>query len=921
VSSSPENPRNPNERGAEQDRSSRVDEPDETLAQVPGLPRRVRSGEDTPAEEPGAPGSTVAHYRILEVLGGGAMGTVYKAEDTRLRRTVALKFLPHELTRDPVAKALFLQEAQAASALDHPNICTIHEVGETGDGHLYLAMTAYDGETVKARIARGPLPIAEAVEIACQAAQGLAKAHREGIVHRDVKPANLMVTGDGRVKILDFGVAKLRGATGVKEMGSFFGTPAYMSPEQARGEDVDSRSDVFSLGVVLYEMLAGTRPFRSGEGVTSALRSLLEDRPAPLRSLRPEVPPELERAIARMLAKPRAERCSTAAEALSDLAAVQRALAETPPPPRAPGRRVWLGAALIPVLAFAAWLALRPRSEPPPVQPVFTRLTEAEGSETHPSLAPDGLSFAYTKSVDGQKDVFLRKLDGSAATNLTEGAPADDSQPAISPDGRWIAFRSERDGGGIYVVSIEGGRARRISDLGNSPAWSPDGRELAVATEGIVDPTIRKADSEIWRVDVATGRRRLVVKDDSVQPSWSPNGWRIAYWGLPRDGAQRILWTVSANSDAAKPLKALDDGHLNWNPVWSPDGRWLYFGSDRSGSLNLWRLPIDEKTGKVRGEPEPVTTPATTSGFWSLSRDGSRILYAANEGKSILERFPFDPGRLQVTGIASGITRGSQVIRSCDVSRDGRRVAFHASLPRDELFVMSADGSGLRQLTDDLYKDRQPFWSPDGRLLLFYSNRRGSYEAWILGVDLGGGGEPEPVLPPGGPQATFPVWSPDGRKIALTYGKGAAIVDLAQPLATRRAQPLPPAKDLGESFYPSSWSPDGEHLAGNVVLIDGPLLEGIGVYSVRSRTYLRWTGRGVNPVWLRDGRRLLYSDAGKILAFDTLTNEVREVLAPPQHSAYTAPSTGPGDRTLFAVRAMDEGDIWLLTLGGDRQGS
>ncbi|MFP5287999.1 MAG: serine/threonine-protein kinase, partial [Thermoanaerobaculia bacterium] len=332
-------------------------ETDATLVQVPGLrsarpaPETGPGGTgsegagDTPAEPPhlaDLPGSTIAQYRILEPLGGGAMGTVYRAEDTRLRRQVALKFLPGELTRDPVAKARFLQEAQAASALDHPNICTVHEVGETGDGHLYLAMAAYDGETVKERIARGPLSVDEALDIACQAAQGLAKAHREGIVHRDVKPANLMVTRDGMVKILDFGVAKLRGAAGINVVGSFLGTPAYMSPEQARGEEVDPRSDVFSLGVVLYEMLAGARPFRSGEGVTSALRSLLEDKPAPLHGAGadagPGIPAELERVVLRMLAKPPAERFPTAAEVAAELTAIQKSLAAEPAPLRAAGR-------------------------------------------------------------------------------------------------------------------------------------------------------------------------------------------------------------------------------------------------------------------------------------------------------------------------------------------------------------------------------------------------------------------------------------------------------------------------------------------------------------------------------------------------------------------------------------------------------
>ena len=900
-------------------------ETDATLVQVPGL-RAARSAPEPGSDEAvqgaaGPPylaaltGGTIAQYRILEPLGGGAMGTVYQAEDTRLRRRVALKFLPDELTRDPVAKARFLQEAQAASALDHPNICTVHEVGETEDGHLYLAMAAYDGETVKERIARIPLSIHEALDIACQAAQGLAKAHREGIVHRDVKPANLMVTRDGMVKILDFGVAKLRGAAGINVVGSFLGTPAYMSPEQARGEEVDPRSDVFSLGVVLYEMLAGARPFRSGEGVTSALRSLLEDKPAPLRSVRPEVPEELERVTGRMLAKLPADRHPTAAEVAGELAAIQRSLAAEPAPRQATGRRTWVAAAALAGVLVLAAVALLRRPEPAPLQPVFSRVTEEEGREVYPSLAPDGSFFVYAKAdPSGQKDVLLQRIgaDGEPL-NVTAGSAADDSQPAISPDGRWIAFRSERSSGGIYVVSVEGGRARRISDVGYNPVWSPDGREIAVGTEGIIDPAVRKARSAILRVDVATGRSRTLVEDDGVQPSWSPNGWRIAYWGLPAGSARRVLWTVPA--DGGEPRKVLDDAFLNWNPVWSPDGSWLYFGSDRSGSLNLWRLELDERSGEVRGDPEPVMTPSTASGFWSLSRDGSRLLYASNESKSNVERFPFDPGQLQVTGRQEAVTRGSHRVRSCAVSPDGLRIALHASLPREELFIARIDGSGMRQLTDDPHNDRQPDWSPDGRRLLYYSNRGGSYEAWVFNLESAA---TERVLPPGLGPVTFPVWSPDGRRVACTHGRTAAMVDLTQPLPLRRVEPLPPAAAIGEAFYPSSWSADGERLAGNMARLDGSLAEGIGLHLVGSRTYLRWTTSGLNPVWLHDGRRLLYIDAGRVLSFDTLTNESRDVLVPSPHSAYEWVTTSPDDRSLFAVRAVDEGDIWLLTLRNQR---
>jgi Tol biopolymer transport system component len=664
-------------------------------------------------------------------------------------------------------------------------------------------------------------------------------------------------------------------------------------------------------------MLAGVRPFKGGDDLTTVLRSLLEDRPEPLSRLRSDdlhpVPPELERIVSRMLARSPAERYPSAAEALADLTALQAPAAE------ASRRRVWpwiAGLAAAAALSLGGYLALNRPAEP--VQATFRRVTDQEGRETYPSLSPDGRSVAYVGSVGGQTDIFLQALDNGEPVNLTEDSPDDDTQPAFSPDGRWIAFRSERDGGGIWLLPSNGrGGARRVADLGYNPAWSPDGRELAVATEGIVEPAMRRMSSQIWRIDLATGRRQeLVEKEDGVQPSWSPSGLRIAYWGLPADSARRILFTIAAGG--GNPVPILDDGHLNWNPVWSPDGHYLYFGSDRGGSLNLWRLPVDEATGKKLGEPEPVTTPAMGSGFWSLSRDGRRIVYAANESKANVARIPFDPATLRVTGPEASVTRGSHMIRSCDVSPDGRWLAFHSVIPREDLFVMRTDGRGLRQITDDPDKDRHPFWSPDGRRLLFYSNRGGDYGAWIVGVD---GGRPEPVLPAGARPLTFPVWAPDGRRIAGTYDNLPVVIDLGEPLRARRPQFLPPARAQGESFYPTSWSRDGERMAGNISRLDGSMQDGIGVYSVRSRTYERWTSRGTSPVWLHDDRRLLYIEAGKILAFDSQTFETREVLAPPPSSAYMYVSASPDGGSLFAVRAVDEGDIWLLNQGGENQGS
>jgi serine/threonine-protein kinase len=276
-------------------------------------------------------GQTVSHYEILEKLGAGGMGVVYKARDLKLDRIVALKFLPGYLgdeESDRVAHERFVQEAKAASALDHPHIANIHEIDETEDGQTFIVMSYYEGETLKKRIARGPLPIKESVDLVCQIAEGLAKAHGRGIVHRDIKPANVMVTSDGLVKIIDFGLAKLGDATRITKRGTAVGTMAYMSPEQAKGDAIDSRTDIWSLGVVLYEMLTGELPF-GGDSDAAVLQGILNRSPRPVIDRREDIPDELERIASRALQKDPKARYASMEEVLKDLSTFKYAGART----------------------------------------------------------------------------------------------------------------------------------------------------------------------------------------------------------------------------------------------------------------------------------------------------------------------------------------------------------------------------------------------------------------------------------------------------------------------------------------------------------------------------------------------------------------------------------------------------------------
>jgi serine/threonine protein kinase len=863
-------------------------------------------------------GRTIAHFRIGELLGSGGMGVVHQAEDTRLGRAVALKFLAPELVRDPGAKDRFLTEARAASALDHPNICTIFDVGESEDGLLFLAMPRYDGESLERRIARGPLPVEEALDIAIQAARGLAKAHEHGIIHRDIKPANLFVTRDGVVKILDFGIAKLTGEGGHTLHGAILGTPAYMAPEQTRGEAVDARADVWSLGVVLYEMLAGKRPFTGGSGA-AVVHAVLHENPESLARLRPEVPAELDQIVSRMLAKNPSQRHADAAEALADLRNVLGLpttgglSAQAVRPPRRWLAWAAMGVAVLATGAIFGLLAWYRRSEVPELVPgKLVQLTDLEGSETFPSVSPDGMVVVYAKSVGGNFDLFYQRVADGNPINLTASSPADDTQPTFSPDGQQIAFRSEREGGGIFLMGATGESVKRLTDFGYNPAWSPDGREIAVATEGAFDPRARYSNSQIFRIDVATGARRPLSLQDGVQPAWSPHGLRIAFWGVAQPGSRRVIWTIPVNGGS--PVTVVDDDFYNWSPVWSPDGKFLYFASNRGGSMNIWRVGIDEGSGRVLGAPKPITTSSEWSALPSISHDGHRLLYATDSSRSFVELVPFNPEAGRVAGPPSLVYQGARAILSCDVSPDGSRLVLWATSPTEDLLLIRADGSDLRQLTNDPARDRTPCWSPDGSRILFASNRSGKYEAWTIRPD-GIGLTQVTHLPD--QDVLYPFWSPDGKHIGFNYfSHGAALLDLLHPHS--RPHVLPPVGG-GFTFDGVTWSWDGSFLAGTLARQGqssdpGRDPEGIILWSLADNRYRRLTRTGYEPRFFHAGKRILFQEADTIRLVDIASGEVRTVLSPSPHSPFLGAKVGPNDRSLCTVRTTDQGDIWSVAL-------
>lgn len=746
-----------------------------------------------------------------------------------------------------------------------------------------------------------------------------------------------MVRPDGLVKLLDFGLAKpvkSEATTGNLQKPEavslqtdprmLMGTLAYLSPEQSRGEKVDHRTDIFSLGVVIYEMATGARPFR-GDNPSAILTAIPDQPPAPVTALDAELPVELERILQRALAKDRAARYQTVAELRDDLqrleqklspASAGEAASQNRPPAQWRNRRVRAALAFGGIAVFAAaWLW--PGSQNDAVAPAPwenarpVRLTRRAGAELFPSLAADGQSFVYAGYASGNWDIYRQEVNGATAWNLTQDCADHDTQPAFSPDNARIAFRSERDGGGIFVMRAQGGQVRKLSDKGYHPVWSPDSREIIYTLELVDYPQNRGLPPDgLWAINVASASTRQISDQDIAMPQWSPHWRRIAYWGQRKDG-QRDIWTIPASGGT--PVEVTNDEDLDWNPVWSPDGKYLYFASDRSGTMNLWRVAIDEQSGKPLGQLEQVRTPSNYSQHFSFSSDGRSLAYAALNTQKDLRRVAFDPERGLAVGKPNSVITGSRWVMDPDLSPDGAWLVYSSGVhEQEDLFLIRSDGTaGRRQLTNDASKDRGPRWAPDGGRIAFYSNRGGTWNIWTINAD---GGGLRQLTFTAEAKAYFPIWSPDGTR--LVYTNAAAVpfvVEVAKPWQEQTPQPLLSPTEPRVRFWVRTWSGDGLKLAGGWRRISENKLIPVS-YSFAARQYKPLTKlEGDYCVWLNDNRRLLFLHDGKIFLVDSQTKKTQEVLSAAPHKI-THFVISRDNRLLYFDVDATEADIWLLTL-------
>jgi serine/threonine protein kinase len=808
-------------------------------------------------------GQTISHYRVGEKLGEGGIGVVYKAEDIKLLRTVALKFLPSD------NRERFLREAQAAAALNHPNICTVFEIDEQ---HGFLAMEFIDGPSLKDKIAARPLPLDEALDIAQQACAGLAAAHQKGIVHRDIKPANLMLTAQGQVKVMDFGLAQLGERTRITKTGSFLGTPAYMSPEQAKGEAVDRRTDLWSLGVVLYETIAGRPPFR-GDTDQAVSYGIVHSQPEPLTAQRTGLPLELDRIASKALAKDPAARYQHADDLRVDLARTASLR-----PVRAPSatKRHWLyaiGGALAGAAAIFALLTIpfiRQRIAPSvgslSTEATLTQITTYSGTERDAAISPDGRYFAFVSEKDGRPDIWVRQVSGGEAVRLTND-DVSEAELLYARDGESIYYTSA---GSIWRLSALGGVPRKIVDGASNPSISADGSKLAY---------LRGTTIEISGPNGLAARRVGTVPSQSWM-RLSPDGKLVAFNSA---GLMVVneLFVASTEGGPARQITRFAQSASGqfFGFDWTPDSRGIIVSRTNEGNViplqsDLWIVPIAE--GPIRR-----LTLNKLGRFQNLrlSADGHRLI-------ATLQWIDYEVWKAPLG--ADPAANGKQAVRLID--RSGNPMWIHRASARP-LLLFNAVFAGSRNLwTLDLETNTPPrqltqfrssavthaALSPDGSRVAYASLETGNSEIWVMNSD---GSNPVQITHDRA-AAYWPAWTADGKWLAFGSSRSESTGQLWKiPSTGGTAVPLTqPVGIHGLGANRADWAPDNRiaylNNAGIVVAdFDGKVLRQIDNPGARGTSHPNWSPDATRITALRPDRA-----ADSVWIFDPATGEGRKAI-------------------------------------------
>ncbi len=794
-------------------------------------------------------GQTLGHYRIESKLGEGGMGVVFKAFDTHLDRAVAIKVLRADATTNPERKRRFILEAKAASALNHPNIIHIYDIDTAvlaGGAMDYIVMEYVAGRTLDQCIGRHGLPLKDTLATGIQIADALAKAHSAGIVHRDLKPANVIVTDQGVVKLLDFGLAKLvevvegdpadaTATLALKEPsktqeGMIVGTIAYMSPEQAQGQKVDARSDIFSFGSVLYEMVTGRHAFE-GESKIAVLSAILQAEPKPAGERPGAVPADLEKLIARCLRKNvgrRPQHMDDVRLALEDLREESESgtLKVQPVVAASSHRGKWLaiagGAAVLVLMGAAlAWWLLR-RGATETGLSVLAKLTFDSGLTTDPTLSSDGrlLAFASDRATapgsTGNLDIWVQQLPGAEPLRLTRNE-ADDHEPVFSPDGTRIAFRSERDGGGIYTIPALGGDERRIANNGHGPEFSPDGQWIAYWT-GILAMTGQAIGSKVAIVPAQGGepRRLNSAFEDGWLPIWSPDSRRILFVRSAVN-EPKGWWVATLDGPATEVVsREFFDSHQLRDPIptaWLADGNQIIFTARSGDAVNVWQVPISTKTWKITERPRRLTSGSGREdkpSIATLPDGGLRMVFA-----SLLENFniwsiPVDADQGRVTGDVVRLTQSAADERNPALTLDGKRVFFGTNRSgNQDIWVKDLTSGKETNLTNSPGDENRPTINATGSKLAYRRMDQPSPTISMMSIGQDSAGLPQAGVPQkiqGGPCGYPWAWTSDGKRLAFNCPASGPV----QMFNSESGEVL---QILGRVIYHVSFSSDDRWIA------------------------------------------------------------------------------------------------------------
>ena len=864
-------------------------------------------------------GQTISHYKITEKLGEGGMGVVYKAQDTKLDRPVALKFLAPHLLRDEEGRKRFEREAKAAAKLDHPNICTVYEIDEV-DGRTFIVMAFLEGRPLSERIQEGPLKLPEAVSIAIQMAEGLEAAHAKGITHRDVKPDNVMLMSGSRglVKLMDFGLAQLAGSSKFTREGTTLGTVNYMSPEQAEGAPTGQATDLWSLGVVLYEMVAGQRPFR-GEFDQAIVYSIMNEPAEPLTAVRTGVPKELERIVNKCLAKKPEQRYHHTDELLGDLQAVWQELEPQPSrvteQPAAAKRTspVLIAAAAVVLLAMLGvgwWFGRsteRAAEGPPATSVPFTSFA---GVESRPVFSPNGedVAFVWNGEQQDNYNIYVKRLGTQSSPLPLTSHPDADLSPTWSPDGREIAFvRESSESDEVFVFPALGGPERKLADCSRFPfaesrsgklTWSPDGKFLAVLDR----PSQESPGIFLLSIDIRTKQRLTSPQRGfDTHPAFSPDGRHLAFARFSSGwvGDIHVLALDDDGTPSGEERRLTNDQRDIQGLDWTADGRSVVFSSNRLGGQRLWSVPVSG------GEPELFGVAGEGASLPSVSRQGNRLAYVRTALDSNIWRTVGPLAREREPGRRERLIASTREDYSPHYSADGKRIVFDSNRSgTEEVWVCDSDGTNPVQLTSFGGPPvGVPRWSPDGEWIAFDSRKEGDANIYVIRAS--GGPARRLTLHPRADAR--PSWSRDGRSLYFASNRSGDMQIWKIPAEGGEAVPV--TRNGGRQAFESA--------DGRFVYSVKPRMAGVWRMPVEGGEEEKVLDNGRRGLWalLKEGICFLDRPARAIQFFNFATGRLEPVATIPENVRIFRDSfavSPDGQWALFVQEDQSEADIMLV---------